>query len=91
MTTVLLVMKDVLDAMIDDDYELAAEKANELAQQLTEDGCPPPLELVKTLAKASKHYREVIEETDLDTLDFEANDDDEEEGFFDPEEIDFDV
>ena len=89
MTTVLNAIRDILDAMIEDDYELAAEKTEELKVIIENDGCPPPLELVKLLAKAAKHYTVVIEEEDLEDLDFE--DPDTEEGFFDPEEIDFDL
>lgn len=88
--TVINAIKELLDAMIvEDDHELAASKARELADILDEEGCPAPMELIKTLKRAGKHYTEVIEEEEVDALDFDGND--EEEGFFDPEEIDFDL
>ncbi len=92
MRNTLHTLKEMFDAMFEDDFEVAAAKAQELAALLESDGCPTQSEFVTLLTKATKFYKnsDLYEEETYEEVDFDEdiNDDD---SFFDREELDFDV
>lgn len=77
MSRSLNILRELVESMMDDDYEAAVVHGNNLVNELEDKGCPSQGAIIRVLKDIAKDAAKYVEEAeDLEDLDFEPEDED---------------